>query len=47
MPVKVRVTARVGNHTFGTTVNLSPTNGPPPSPANGTSSARRSFSFEL
>ncbi len=54
LPVKVRVSARVGNHTFGTTVNLSPPSGPSasaagsPSPGErGASSSRRSFSFEL
>ncbi len=58
LPVKVRVTARVGNHTFGTTMNLSPPSGPSASaagadggaagsPTPGASSSRRSFSFEL
>ena len=50
MPVKVRVTARVGSHTFGTTVALSPANAPSAAPDGGAadkSSSRRSFSFEL
>jgi tRNA (guanosine-2'-O-)-methyltransferase len=49
MPVKVRVTARVGNHTFGTTVSLSPPNGPIAADAGAADRAasRRSFSFEL
>ena len=56
LPVKVRVSARVGNHTFGTTVNLSPpsggasaagSDGGAGSSSSGSSSSRRSFSFEL
>lgn len=50
LPVKVRVSARVGNHTFGSTVSLSPTTGQSTSAAStpsAPSASRRSFSFEL
>jgi tRNA (guanosine-2'-O-)-methyltransferase len=57
LPVKVRVSARVGNHTFGTTVSLTPDGADSVGQADGgsasvdggsrASSARRTFSFEL
>jgi tRNA (guanosine-2'-O-)-methyltransferase len=37
LPVKVRVSARVGNHTFGSTVTLAP----------GGAESKKNFSFEL